>query len=139
MRHARCRRARVRARATSPPRSRGSHAGSSSRCASRKVRRFSRAPKRRRFDGGRNVHPAQAPMLAARMQTQTFERSPWRMLLATLGLAGFGATPALAADGGLMKDVTFGDYGAAASSSELARRVLTPLAFERIKPHLSSA
>jgi pimeloyl-ACP methyl ester carboxylesterase len=78
-------------------------------------------------------------MLAARMQTQTFERSPWRMLLATLGLAGFGATPALAADGGLMKDVTFGDYGAAASSSELARRVLTPLAFERIKPRLLSA
>src|SRR5689334_18634000 len=93
----------------------------------------------KRFGAGRNVHPAQTPMLSARMQTQTFERSPWRMLLATLGLAGFGATPALAADGGLMKDVTFGDYGAAASSSELARRVLTPLAFERIKPHLSSA
>jgi pimeloyl-ACP methyl ester carboxylesterase len=61
------------------------------------------------------------------------------MLLATLGLAGFGATPAVAADDGLMKNVTFGDYAAAASSSELARRVLTPLAFERIRPRLANA
>ena len=70
---------------------------------------------------------------------RTIARSPWRSLLATLGLAGLGAAPALAADGGLMKDVTFGDYAAAASSGELARRVLTPLAFERIRPRLADA
>ncbi len=58
---------------------------------------------------------------------------------ATLGLAGLGTPAAMAADEGLMKDVTFGDHAAAASSSELARRLLTPLAFERIKPHLADA
>lgn len=87
------------------------------------------------------MRAARAPMLATRMEThRTISRapSPWRTLLATLGLAGAAATPALA-DDGLMKDVTFGDYAAAASSSELARRVLTPLAFERIKPRLASA
>lgn len=63
-------------------------------------------------------------------------RASWHALLAALGLA---ATPALAADDGLMKDVTFGDYAAAASSSELARRLLTPLAFERIGPRLANA
>lgn len=81
-------------------------------------------------------------MLVARMETRrTISRtpSPWRTLLATLGLAGVAATRAIAADEGLMKDVTFGDYAAAASSSELARRVLTPLAFERIAPRLSGA
>jgi pimeloyl-ACP methyl ester carboxylesterase len=79
-------------------------------------------------------------MLLARMQThRTISQAPWRTLLAALGLAGLGAAPALAADDGLMKDVTFGDYAAAASSSELARRVLTPLAFERIRPRLASA
>ena len=81
-------------------------------------------------------------MLAARMHThRTIPRapSPWRTLLATLGLAGAAATPVIAADEGLMKDVTFGDYAAAASSSELARRVLTPLAFERIAPRLANA
>jgi predicted esterase len=62
--------------------------------------------------------------------------SPWRALLATLG---FAATSAIAAESGLMKDVTFGDYAAAATSSELARRLLTPLAFERIKPRLANA
>jgi pimeloyl-ACP methyl ester carboxylesterase len=79
-------------------------------------------------------------MLAVRMQThRMISRPPWRTLLATLGLAGFAATPALAADDGLSKDVTFGDYAAAASSSELARRMLTPLAFERIRPRLLGA
>jgi pimeloyl-ACP methyl ester carboxylesterase len=82
---------------------------------------------------------ARAPMLAPRMQThRTIPRtpSPWRTLLAALGLA---ATPAIAAGDGLMKDVTFGDHAAAASSSELARRLLTPLAFERIQPRLANA
>jgi pimeloyl-ACP methyl ester carboxylesterase len=70
--------------------------------------------------------------------------SPWRSVVdgavrAALGLAGLGVSSALAAEQGLMKDVTFGDYSAAASSSELARRVLTPLAFERIRPHLADA
>ena len=81
-------------------------------------------------------------MLAARMHShRTIPRapSPWRTLLATLGLAGAAATPVIAADEGLMKDVTFGDYAAAASSSELARRVLTPLAFERLAPRLAHA
>jgi len=81
-------------------------------------------------------------MLASRMQThRLISRTPssWRTLLATLGLAGAAATPAIAADDGLMKDVTFGDYAAAASSSELARRLLTPLAFERIRPRLANA
>jgi pimeloyl-ACP methyl ester carboxylesterase len=85
---------------------------------------------------------ARAPMLAARMQTHRMisrTPSPWRTLLATLGLAGAAATQAIAAGDGLMKDVTFGDYAAAASSSELARRLLTPLAFERIKPRLANA
>lgn len=71
-------------------------------------------------------------------------RALWRTVLdgavrATLGLAGLCAMPAIAADEGLMKDVTFGDHAAAASSSELARRLLTPLAFERIKPRLANA
>jgi len=81
-------------------------------------------------------------MLASRMQThRLISRTPssWRTLLATLGLAGAAATPAIAADDGLMRDVTFGDYAAAASSSELARRLLTPLAFERIRPRLANA
>ena len=56
-----------------------------------------------------------------------------------LGIASLGATPAIAADEGLMKDVAFGDYTAAARSSELARRLLTPLAFERIEPRLANA
>ncbi|HSS05536.1 MAG TPA: hypothetical protein VLK83_00190, partial [Rhodanobacteraceae bacterium] len=63
-------------------------------------------------------------------------RLPLRALLAAFGLF---ASAAVAADDGLMKDVTFGDYAAAASSSELARRLLTPLAFERIRPRLASA
>jgi pimeloyl-ACP methyl ester carboxylesterase len=65
--------------------------------------------------------------------------SLWHTLLATLGLVGAAATPAIAANDGLMKDVMFGDYAAAASSSELARRLLTPLAFERIRPRLANA
>ncbi len=56
-----------------------------------------------------------------------------------LGIASLGATPAIAADEGLMKDVAFGDHAAAARSGELARRLLTPLAFERIQPRLANA
>jgi pimeloyl-ACP methyl ester carboxylesterase len=38
-----------------------------------------------------------------------------------------------------MKDVTFADTAAAASSAELARRLLTPLAYRRISPRLGDA
>ncbi|HEX5124864.1 MAG TPA: hypothetical protein VFV97_16595, partial [Rhodanobacteraceae bacterium] len=68
------------------------------------------------------------------MQTRTI--SHWRALLAMLGLA---ATPVMAAESGLMKDVTFTDYAAAATSGELARRLLTPLGFERLRPSLANA
>lgn len=102
------------------------------------------------------MRAARASMLPSRMQTHRLvqrppsrphherSRSAWRTVLdgavrATLGLAGLGACPAIAADENLMKDVTFGDYAAAASSAELARRLLTPLAFERIRPRLANA
>jgi len=78
----------------------------------------------------------QTQRTTSRTRSRPASRSPWHAVLATLG---FAAAPAIAADGGLMKDVTFGDYAAAASSSELARRLLTPLAFERIKPRLANA
>jgi pimeloyl-ACP methyl ester carboxylesterase len=38
-----------------------------------------------------------------------------------------------------MKDVTFADASAAASSAELARRLLTPLAYRRVAPHIGDA
>jgi pimeloyl-ACP methyl ester carboxylesterase len=68
-------------------------------------------------------------------------RSAWRSLLAALGIAGLGSAPATgsAADGGFMRDVTFADASAAASSAELARRLLTPLAYRRVAPHLGDA
>ena len=56
-----------------------------------------------------------------------------------LGLVGLGAAAACAADEGLTKDVRFGDYAAAASSAELARRLFTPLAYQRVAPHLADA
>jgi len=62
----------------------------------------------------------------------------WRSLLAALGIAGTAATCA-AADVGFMKDVTFADASAAASSAELARRMLSPLAYRRVAPHLGDA
>ena len=66
--------------------------------------------------------------------------SRWRSLLAALGIAGFGSVaPCPAADSGFMKDVTFADASAAASSVELARRLLTPLAYRRVAPHLGDA
>lgn len=91
--------------------------------------------------GPKHAHRARLYAGAAHMQilrtmSRCRSRSPLRALLATLGLA---AAPAIAADAGLMKDVTFGDYAAAASSSELARRLLTPLAFERLRPQLANA
>ena len=71
-------------------------------------------------------------------------RAAWRALLAgakriALGFAGLGAAAACAADDGLMKDVTFDDYSAAARSAELARRLFTPLTYLRIAPHLGEA
>jgi len=63
----------------------------------------------------------------------------WRALLAALGLAGAGAAATCRADDGLMKNVTFADASAAASSAELARRLLTPLAYRRVAPHLGDA
>ncbi|HEY6985102.1 MAG TPA: hypothetical protein VH375_03390 [Rhodanobacteraceae bacterium] len=65
----------------------------------------------------------------------------WRAVLGcakriALALAGLGAAAACAADDGLMRDVTFDDYSAAARSGELARRLFTPLAYQRFAPHL---
>jgi pimeloyl-ACP methyl ester carboxylesterase len=65
-------------------------------------------------------------------------RSAWRTLLAALGIAGLGSAPC-AAEGTLLKDVTFADASAAATSAELARRLLTPLAYRRVAPHLRDA
>jgi pimeloyl-ACP methyl ester carboxylesterase len=61
------------------------------------------------------------------------------------GVAALGAALAVSAplvfavDHGLMRDARFSDYTPAASSSEIARRQLTPLAFERIRPRLADA
>jgi hypothetical protein len=71
-------------------------------------------------------------------------RSAWRTLLdgavrATLGIAGLGASATCTAGDGLMKDVTFTDASAAASSAELARRLLSPLAYQRVAPRLGDA
>ena len=56
-----------------------------------------------------------------------------------VGLAGSGVVEPVIADNGLTKDITFGDYSALSSSAQLARRLLTPLAYERLQPHLGDA
>ena len=69
-------------------------------------------------------------------------RSPWRTRLgaaaiAAIAWAGQTASPACAADSGLLKDLVFADHSAVASTAELARRLLTPLAYARLRPHLA--
>ncbi|HKE47824.1 MAG TPA: hypothetical protein VKB52_07145 [Rhodanobacteraceae bacterium] len=67
-------------------------------------------------------------------------RTFWRALLdGAIRLGGLGAAAACAADEGLMKDVRFSDYSAAATSAELARRLFTPLAYRQVRPHLGDA
>jgi pimeloyl-ACP methyl ester carboxylesterase len=68
----------------------------------------------------------------------------WRALLdgatrTAVRIAGFGAAAACAANEGVMKDVRFSDYSAAATSAELARRLFTPLAYQRVASHLADA
>jgi pimeloyl-ACP methyl ester carboxylesterase len=61
----------------------------------------------------------------------------WRALLDNaIRIAGFGAAAACAADEALTKDVRFSDDSAAASSAELARRLFTPLAYQRVRAQL---
>lgn len=58
-------------------------------------------------------------------------------VLACLVAVG-AAVPGLA-DEGLAKDVTFTDYSQLSTSAELARRLLTPLSYRRVAPHLADA
>lgn len=61
------------------------------------------------------------------------------MLSAAIWLGSFGATAANAANDGPAKAVTFDSYSPLSGSAEMARRMLTPLTYRRIQPHLANA
>jgi predicted esterase len=68
---------------------------------------------------------------ARRIVLHTFRGAIW--------LGAFGAAAANAANDGATKNVTFDTYSALSSSAEMARRMLTPLTYRRIEPHLANA
>ena len=70
---------------------------------------------------------------------QSARRIVLRALRAAIWLVAFCAAAANAANEGATKNVTFDTYSPLSSSAEMARRMLTPLTYRRIQPHLANA
>ena len=60
-------------------------------------------------------------------------------LRVAIWLGVFGAAAANPASDNTAKNVTFNTYSPLSSSAEMARRMLTPLTYRRIQPHLATA